>query len=62
VASIFLVRVSISFRRYANYIALAISICEPSICFEEVRCNALMEECDVWVIIPFQEPVVDPRL
>ena len=51
-------RVTIPTRRYANHIALATSICESSSCFEEVRCDALMEECDGWVTIPLQEPVV----
>jgi hypothetical protein len=46
-------RVSIPPRRYANHIALATSICEPSSCFEEVRCDALMEENDVWVTVGY---------
>jgi hypothetical protein len=36
-----------------THIALVSSICEPSICFKEVRCDALMEECDHWAIVPF---------
>jgi hypothetical protein len=37
-------RVSIPPRRYAIHIALDSSIYEPSSCFEEVRCVALMED------------------
>jgi hypothetical protein len=42
------VRTSIPPRRYANHVVLISSICEPSDCFEEERCDALMED-DVWV-------------
>jgi hypothetical protein len=52
-------RESINPRRYANHIALATSICDPSKYFDEARCDALMEENDVWVIVPFEELVVD---
>jgi hypothetical protein len=46
-------RVSIPPRRYVNHIALDSSICDPYNCFEEVRCDTLMEECDVWGVVPF---------
>jgi hypothetical protein len=36
-----------------THIALVSSICEPSICFKEKRCDALREECDHWAIVPF---------
>lgn len=32
---------------------------EPSKGFEEVMCDALMEEFDVWGIVSFREPIVD---
>jgi len=51
-------RESILSRRYANHIALATSICKPSNCFE-VRCDALMEENDAWVTVPFQGTMID---
>jgi hypothetical protein len=38
------VRVSIPPRRYASHIALVSSICEPSSCLEEERCDTLMED------------------
>jgi hypothetical protein len=41
-------RVSIPPRRYASHVALVSSICEPSSCLEEERCDTLMED-DVWV-------------
>ena len=55
------IRMSLTHRRYANHIALATSICEPSNCFEEVRCDALMEENDVWVTFPFQQPIIESK-
>jgi hypothetical protein len=52
-AHISLMRVSIPLRRHANHIALATSICDHFNYFEEVRCDALMEENGVWVMFPF---------
>lgn len=46
-------RASITPRRYVGHVALVSSNCEPFGCLEK-RCDALMEECDVWQI------VVDP--
>jgi hypothetical protein len=53
------VSASIPPRRYDNHIALTSSICELSTYFKELKCDALMEECDVWWTVPFQDPVVD---
>ena len=39
-------RAIISPRRYSNHIALTSFVCEPSSCLDEVRCGALIEECD----------------
>ena len=52
-------RVSIPPKTYPNQFALDNSIGEFSICFEEVRCDALMEECDVQGIFHFQELLVE---
>jgi hypothetical protein len=52
-------RVSIPPRRYAIHIELATSICEPYSCFKKVRCNTLMGENDVWVIVAFEGSVID---
>lgn len=50
-------RASIPPRRYDNNIAITNFICELSSCFDELKCDTLMEENDVWVIVPFEESV-----
>jgi hypothetical protein len=52
-------RVSIPPRRYVNHIVLVSSICYLYNCFEEVMCDTLLDECDVWGVVPFWEPMVD---
>jgi hypothetical protein len=54
-----LMRESTPSRRYVNHIVLANFVCESSSCFEEVRCDALLEENYVWVTIPFWRPMID---
>lgn len=44
-------------RIYSIHIALIYSICEPSSCFEEERCDTLLEDCDV-VTGVLQDPVI----
>jgi hypothetical protein len=49
-------------RRYVTHIALPSSISESSNSLEEVRCDALMEECDGRLSVPFQVPVIDSMI
>lgn len=53
------VKTNIPPRQYSSYVALMSSTCERTNWFEEVQCDALVEECDGWLIIPFQKIVVD---
>ena len=52
-------RMNIPPRGYANYVSLVTSICDPSSCFEKVRCDALMEENDFLLIVPFEGLMID---
>jgi hypothetical protein len=55
-------RLSIAPRRYVNHLVLDSFICDLYNCFEEVMCDTLLDECDVWGVVPFWEPVVDSEI